>query len=63
MQELAVLQSTLYALQQQQMMQLNLIQQLQQQLHINQSGDSASAPTNAADSGNLSLSYRSLSVM
>ena len=36
LQELAVLQSTLYALQQQQIMQLQLIQQLQQQLQINQ---------------------------
>ncbi|XP_014247802.1 homeotic protein spalt-major isoform X5 [Cimex lectularius] len=34
LQELAVLQSTLYTLQHQQMMQLNLIQQLQQQLQI-----------------------------
>lgn len=38
-QELAVLQSTLYALQQQQMMQLQLIQQLQQQLQINNQTD------------------------
>lgn len=56
MQELAVLQSTLYALQQQQMMQLNLIQQLQQQLHI-QSGDSGSAPAISAELGKVSDSY------
>ncbi|CAB3361075.1 Hypothetical predicted protein [Cloeon dipterum] len=35
MQELAVLQSTLFALQQQQVMQMNIIQQLQQQLTLN----------------------------
>ena len=57
MQELAVLQSTLYALQQQQMMQLNLIQQLQQQLHI-QSGDpSASAAANSAELGGLTAGH------
>ena len=41
MQELAVLQSTLIALQQQQMMQLQLIQQLQQQLQINNQAEAA----------------------
>jgi hypothetical protein len=42
-QELAVLQSTLYALQQQQIMQLQLIQQLQQQLQINNQTDQGAA--------------------
>ena len=59
MQELAVLQSTLYALQQQQMMQLNLIQQLQQQLHI-QSADPASVPANSAELGSVSISIDSI---
>ena len=48
MQELAVLQSTLYALQQQQIMQLQLIQQLQQQLQINPPEGGAAAAVAAA---------------
>lgn len=51
LQELAVLQSTLYALQQQQIMQLQLIQQLQQQLQINNQPEGAAsvaAPVAAA---------------
>ncbi|XP_066902415.1 homeotic protein spalt-major isoform X3 [Halyomorpha halys] len=44
LQELAVLQSTLYTLQHQQMMQLNLIQQLQQQLQITRPKDSTPPP-------------------
>ncbi|KAL1124397.1 hypothetical protein AAG570_001026 [Ranatra chinensis] len=46
LQELAVLQSTLYTLQHQQMMQLNLIQQLQQQLQITRpkEGSPSSSP-------------------
>lgn len=44
LQELAVLQSTLYTLQHQQMMQLNLIQQLQQQLQITRPKDSSPTP-------------------
>uniref|UniRef100_A0A1B6CWS3 C2H2-type domain-containing protein n=1 Tax=Clastoptera arizonana TaxID=38151 RepID=A0A1B6CWS3_9HEMI len=43
LQELAVLQSTLYTLQHQQMMQLNLIQQLQQQLQITRPKDGSPA--------------------
>ncbi|XP_032784204.2 LOW QUALITY PROTEIN: homeotic protein spalt-major [Daphnia magna] len=50
MQELALLQSTLYALQQQQMMQLQLIQQLQQQLQMNNQTDQAAAVPAAASS-------------
>ncbi|XP_057379909.1 homeotic protein spalt-major-like isoform X2 [Daphnia carinata] len=49
-QELAVLQSTLYALQQQQIMQLQLIQQLQQQLQINNQAEQAAAVPAAASS-------------
>ncbi|KAG8290768.1 Sal-like protein 1 [Homalodisca vitripennis] len=44
LQELAVLQSTLYTLQHQQMMQLNLIQQLQQQLQITRPKDGSPTP-------------------
>lgn len=44
LQELAVLQSTLYTLQHQQMMQLNLIQQLQQQLQITRPTDGSPTP-------------------
>ncbi|XP_054282725.1 sal-like protein 3 isoform X1 [Macrosteles quadrilineatus] len=44
LQELAVLQSTLYTLQTQQMMQLNLIQQLQQQLQITRPKDGSPTP-------------------
>lgn len=48
LQELAVLQSTLYALQQQQIMQLQLIQQLQQQLQINNQAEGAAQASAAA---------------
>ncbi|XP_075213431.1 homeotic protein spalt-major-like [Lycorma delicatula] len=44
LQELAVLQSTLYTLQHQQMMQLTLIQQLQQQLQITRPKDGSPPP-------------------
>lgn len=45
LQELAVLQSTLYTLQQQQMLQLNLIHQLQQQLQITRTKDGPTPPS------------------
>lgn len=47
LQEIAVLQSTLYALQQQQIMQLQLIQQLQQQLQISNLNEPPSAEVSA----------------
>ncbi|KAF4517842.1 hypothetical protein B566_EDAN008784 [Ephemera danica] len=47
LQELAVLQSTLYTLQHQQMLQLNLIQQLQQQLQISR-GSKEGSPVSPA---------------
>ncbi|KAI9558228.1 putative spalt-like protein [Daphnia sinensis] len=50
MEELAVLQSTLYTFQQQQIMQLQLIQQLQQQLQMNNQSDQAAAVPAAASS-------------
>ena len=50
-QELAVLQSTLYALQQQQIMQLQLIQQLQQQLQINNQAEGAAAAAPHSSAG------------
>ncbi|XP_017787161.1 PREDICTED: homeotic protein spalt-major-like isoform X4 [Nicrophorus vespilloides] len=50
LQELAVLQSTLFTLQHQQVLQLQLINQLQQQLSINKPGSPASTTTHENDS-------------
>ncbi|XP_072154054.1 sal-like protein 3 isoform X2 [Bemisia tabaci] len=51
LQELAVLQSTLYTLQTQQMMQLSLIQQLQRQLQITRPKDGPSPPPTQLPAG------------
>jgi len=48
LQELAVLQSTLYTLQHQQMLQMNLIQQLQQQLTLNHTDSKEGSPVSPA---------------